>query len=56
MSFDVYETTALWNGEPRRVDAYASDTTPLVGMRLLNGHDLHVQVKDGGRVVIQAME
>ena len=55
-SFDVYETTAHWDGEPRRIDAYASDATPLVGMRLLDGHDLHVQVKSGGRVVIEAGE
>ena len=30
-----------------------ADTTPLVGMRLLDGHSLYVEVEDGGRVVIE---
>ncbi len=34
--------------------AIAADTTPLVGMRLLDGHSLYMEVQDGGRVVIQA--
>ena len=33
-----------------------TDTTPLVGMRLLDNHNLYVEVVDGGRVVIQAGE
>ena len=54
VSFDVYETIALWDGKPRRIEAHAPDAAPLIAMRLLDGHDLHVQVRDGGRVVIQA--
>ena len=34
----------------------AADTTPLVGMRLLDGHDLSIQVRNGGCVVIQTEE
>ncbi len=56
VAFDVYEVTILWDGLPRRVYAYMSDTTPLVGMRLLDGYDLNIQVKSGGRVAIQPME
>ncbi len=52
--FDVYDATLLWDGWPRRVYAYAAETTPLVGMRLLEGHDLHVEVQDGGRVAVEA--
>ncbi len=52
--FDIYGVTVLWGGQPRYVEADAVDTTPLVGMALLNGYDLSVQVMDGGRVVIQA--
>ena len=33
-----------------------SITTPLVGMRLLDGYDLNIQVKSGGRVAIQPTE
>ena len=28
---------------------------PLVGMALMEDHDLSIQVRDGGRVVVQAM-
>ena len=52
-TFDVYRVTVLWDGQPRHVDAYAADTTPLVGMRLLDSHDLSIQVRAGGRVAIE---
>ena len=52
--FNVYDATVLWDGQPRRVYVHMSDTTPLVGMRLLHDHSLYVEVEDGGRVVIQA--
>ena len=31
-----------------------SDPTPLMGMLLLDRHNLNIDVEDGGRVVIQA--
>ena len=52
--FDVYGVTVLWDGDNRQVDAYMSDATPLVGMRLLHGHNLNIDVMDGGHVAIQA--
>ena len=56
VSFDVHYATVLWDGHPRRTRVNVADTTPLVGMRLLDGHRLYVEVKDGGRVVIQVVE
>ena len=53
--FNVHDVTVLWNGQPRGTEADATGSTPLVGMLLLDGHDLNIQVADGGRVVIQAM-
>ena len=35
---------------------YLADTQPLMGMSLLDGHSLYVEVEAGGRVVIQAAE
>ena len=55
-SFEVYDVTVLWDGQPRAVYAYAADSMPLVGMLLLDNHDLSIQVRDGGRVVIRAGE
>ena len=54
--FSVHEATMLRDSQPRRVYAYVSDATPLVGMRLLDSHTLYVEIEDGGRVAIQARE
>ncbi|MDE2781273.1 MAG: clan AA aspartic protease [Chloroflexota bacterium] len=56
VEFHVHDVTLLWDGEPRDIEADATGSTPLVGMLLLNGHDLKTQVGDGGRVMIQARE
>ena len=54
--FDIYGVTVLWDGQPRYIETDSVDTTPLVGMALLKGYDLHIQVVDSGRVVIQSEE
>ena len=54
VGFRVHRVTALWDSGPRHVEADAVGSTPLVGMLLLDGHDLSIQVRNGGRVVIQA--
>ncbi len=50
--FDIYEATVTWNSRPRRIAVDEADCAPLVGMSLLYGCELIVQVVDGGRVVI----
>jgi len=54
--FDVYGVTVLWDGQNRYVDAYVSDATPLVGMRLLHGHNLNIEVMNGGAVAIKGRD
>ena len=54
--FDTYGVTVLWDGQSRFVDVDEADATPLLGMSMLDNHDLSIQVRDGGRVVIQAGE
>ena len=51
---NVHTVTVMWDGEPRRVSAFAVDATPLAGMALLERHRLLVEVEEEGRVVIQA--
>lgn len=51
--FDTHEATVTWDGRPRRIFVDAADTDPLVGMSLLHGHELTVQVVDGGGVFIK---
>ena len=54
VDFDVHYVTVLWDGEPREIEADATGSTPLVGMLLLYGHSLSIEVESGGRVLIQA--
>ena len=54
VSFDVHNVTVLWDGQPRDIEADATGSTPLVGMLLLDRHNLNIEVESGGRVVIQA--
>lgn len=54
VSFDVHDATVLWDGQPRPIKADATGSTSLIGMLLLDRHDLTIEVERGGRVVIQA--
>ena len=56
VSFDVHEVTVLWEGQPRHVKADATGSTPLIGMLLLDRHNLNIEVESGGRVIIQPRE
>jgi clan AA aspartic protease len=53
--FDIYETIVIWDGEPRRIAVDEADIDPLVGMFLLYGYELIVQVMEGGAVIIQPL-
>ena len=53
--FNLYAVTVLWDGDPMDVNAYESNSIPLVGMALLQGHNLNMDVERGGRVAIQAI-
>lgn len=54
--FDVYGVTVIWDGQPRIIEADAVGMVPLAGMLLLDAHSLYMEVSNGGRVVVQAME
>ena len=54
-TFDVYEATVLWDGKQREILVDEADTEPLVGMRLLKGHELKMQVRAGGGVTIKRL-
>ena len=46
----------LWDGQMIYVETDVADTTPLVGMALLDAHILYVEVEGGGRVLILTRE
>jgi clan AA aspartic protease len=50
--FDVYVSKVVRDGEERRVLVDGADTDPLVGMALLTGYELNMQVRSRGRVTI----
>ena len=54
VTYDVHHATVLWDGQPRQIRADVTGSTPLLGMRLLAGHDLSIEVERGGRVLIEA--
>ncbi len=53
--FDIYAVTVLWDGQPLTVEADSADTDPLVGMGLLQGYGLSIEVVNGGSVEIQRL-
>lgn len=53
--FDIYEATVVWDGEARRIPVDEAETAPLVGMSLLEGCELTVQVRSGGNVIIRPL-
>lgn len=53
--FDIYEGTVVWDGSRRRVAVDEASTAPLVGMALLDGYELNVEVRSGGRVTIDVL-
>ena len=54
--FARHVATVSWDGRERRVYIDAAETEPLVGMGLLTGYELAVQVWHGGQVRISARE
>ena len=52
--FDVYRGLVIWDGELRRVDINASETSPLVGMSL-HGYRTQIDTVEGGTVTIQSL-
>jgi clan AA aspartic protease len=53
--FDVYEAKVEWDGKVRQILVDEADAEPLVGMRLLKGHELKMQVRYRGKVTIKRL-
>ena len=55
VTFDVHEAWILWDERPRRIPVDVADTDPLLGIGLLYGHELNLQVIEGGDAVIRPL-
>lgn len=53
--FDVYMAKVVWDGKVRQILVSEVDAEPLVGMRLLKGHELKMQVRYRGKVTIKRL-
>jgi clan AA aspartic protease len=53
--FNVYEASAIWDGQTRTIEINESEADPLVGMGLLEGYELKIQAVSGGLVKITAL-
>jgi predicted aspartyl protease len=51
----LHQGVVLWDGQERAVPIQASAGSPLIGMGLMRGHELTVQVMDGGNVTLRAL-
>ncbi len=55
-AFDLYEATVVWDNEPLSVQVASSETEPLLGISLMYGHELRIQIVEDGAVAIEALE
>jgi clan AA aspartic protease len=51
--FNVYEVVAIWDGELRTIPVDEADSDPLVGMSLMEGYQLTIQVSEDGYVELR---
>ncbi len=53
IALGVYDARVLWRGRERFVPVYEAEGGPLVGMSLLRGSRLTMEVEPGGDVMIE---
>lgn len=51
---DICRVAILWDGNPRLIEATSMRNAALIGMGLLQDHELLIQVEEGGKVFIKA--
>lgn len=52
---DTFAATVLWEGQAREGIVLAAEGSPLVGMALLTGSRVTLEVEDGGLVTIERL-
>ena len=50
--FDMYTANIIWDGNYQEIDIAESETEPLIGMGLLYGYRLQVDIIEKGKVTI----
>ncbi|HEX3148168.1 MAG TPA: clan AA aspartic protease [Gemmataceae bacterium] len=52
--FDVFDANVIWNRRKLAIKVDQADATPLVGMSMLEGCQLKIDVRPGGKVQIKS--
>ena len=52
----AYEATVIWHGIERRILVHQAESQPMMGMKLLRGNELKIQVVSGGPVTIKPVQ
>ncbi len=52
---DVFETVVLWDDQEKTVVALAAEGSPLVGMAMLAGYRVTMEMEDNGVVMIESL-
>jgi len=55
ISMDVFEATVLWDARERHIAVLVAEGVALVGMALLSGYRVTLDVEDGGSVRIETL-
>jgi clan AA aspartic protease len=53
--FDVFSATLVWDDLERIVEVEAADVEPLIGMSLLAGNKVMLEVRAGGNLTIERL-
>ncbi len=53
--FSVYEGRVVWDGKVRQILVDEANADPLVGMRLLKGYEVKIEVRARGKVRIKRL-
>ena len=54
--WDTWDGYVLWHGRIRNILIFETEETPLLGMELLEGNQLTIQVRAGGEVMIEELD
>lgn len=53
--FDVYVAEVIWHGDRRRVTVDEADISPVIGMSLMKGSEVTIEVCQDGSVMIDKL-
>jgi clan AA aspartic protease len=53
--FDLYEAKVVWDGRVRQILVDEANGDPLLGMQLLRGHKLTMDIRPNGKITIKRL-